>query len=69
MVLAVNLGGALIPLALSVYLLLRHEIYAEAGIGIAIVAFFSYLLARPLPGVGIAISPIWRRSWLPRSLY
>ena len=37
-VIAVNLGGAVIPLALSVYLLIKHRIYTEAAIGVAITA-------------------------------
>ena len=53
-----NLGVALIPLALSVYLLIKHKIYAEAAIGVAIVSAITYLLARPVPGVGIAIPPL-----------
>ena len=56
--LAINLGGAVIPLALSVYLLLKHEIYAEAAVGVAIMSCATYLLARPVPGVGIAIPPL-----------
>ena len=42
-VLAINLGGALIPLALSVFLLVKHEIYAEAAVGVAIMAVITYL--------------------------
>ncbi len=56
--LAINLGGAVIPLALSIYLLLKHEIYAEAAVGVAIMSCATYLLARPVPGVGIAIPPL-----------
>ena len=57
-ILAINLGGALIPLALSVFLLVKHKIYAEAAIGVAIMAVITYLVARPVPGVGIAIPPL-----------
>ena len=55
---AINLGGALIPLALSLFLLIKHEIYAEAAIGVAIMAVLTYLVARPVSGVGIAIPPL-----------
>jgi uncharacterized membrane protein len=57
-VIAVNLGGALIPLALSIFLLVKHEIYGEAVAGVAIMAALTYLVARPVPGVGIAIPPL-----------
>ena len=58
MVLAINLGGALIPLALSVFLLVKHEIYAEGAVGVAIMSVATYLLAKPVPGVGIAVPPL-----------
>jgi uncharacterized membrane protein len=54
-ILAINLGGALIPLALSVFLLIKHAIYVEAAIGVAIMAAISHWLAWPVPGVGIAM--------------
>ena len=54
-VLAINLGGAIIPLALSVFLLIKHKIYAEAAIGVAVMTALVHLMARPVPGVGIAI--------------
>ncbi len=57
-VLAINLGGALIPLALSIFLLVKHKIYLEAAIGVAIMSAITYLVARPVPGVGIAIPPL-----------
>jgi uncharacterized membrane protein len=58
-ILAINLGGAVIPLALSIFLLIKNEIYGEAALGVAIVAFFTYLLATPVPRLGIAIPPLW----------
>ncbi len=54
-ILAINLGGALIPLALSVFLLVKHGIYTEAAIGVAVVAAITHLMAREVPGVGIAM--------------
>ncbi len=57
-ILAINLGGAVIPLALSLFLLVKHKIYAEAAVGVAIMAVLTYLVARPVPGVGIAIPPL-----------
>ncbi len=56
-ILAVNLGGAIIPLALSSYLLVKHGLYFQGGLAIAAVAVVTHLFARPVPGVGIALSP------------
>jgi uncharacterized membrane protein len=57
-ILAINVGGALIPLALSVFLLFRHNLYIEAAIAVTIVTLVTHLFARLVPGVGIAISPL-----------
>jgi uncharacterized membrane protein len=58
MVLAVNLGGALIPAALSAYLVLRRRLLVRAFFCTAFVAAAVHLLARPVPGLGIAV-PIY----------
>ena len=52
---AVNLGGAVIPVALSLYLLVKHELYVLAAIATACVAAVCHFLARPVPGFGIAL--------------
>ena len=52
---AVNLGGAVIPVGLSLYLLVKHELYVLAAIATACVAAVCHLLARPVPGFGIAL--------------
>ena len=54
-VIAINLGGALIPLALSLFLLVKNKIYVEAAIGVAIMTALVHIMARPVPNVGIAI--------------
>jgi uncharacterized membrane protein len=54
-VLAVNVGGALTPAILSVYLLLRNKLYLRSAVAIAVVAIVTHLLASPVRGVGIAI--------------
>jgi len=53
-VIAVNLGGAIIPALLSLYLIVRNGIYALAAAGIAIVAIVCHALAEPVRGLGIA---------------
>ena len=54
-IVAVNLGGALIPTLLSLYLVARTGLYARALVGVAIVTLVVHALARPVPGVGIAV--------------
>jgi uncharacterized membrane protein len=51
---AVNVGGAVIPVILSVYLLLRNAFWSQAAIATAVVAAVCYALSEPIPGLGIA---------------
>lgn len=53
--LAVNLGGAVIPVVLSLYLLVKHELYGLAAIATACVAAVCHFLATPVHGFGIAL--------------
>jgi len=53
--LAVNLGGAVIPTLISAYLLLKTEVWLQACIATGFMALIAYRLARPLKGVGIAL--------------
>ncbi len=57
-VLAVNLGGAVIPTLLSIYLLAKNRLYGLGVVGITIVAIACYFLAKPEPGLGI-VEPIF----------
>ncbi len=54
-IVAVNLGGAVIPLILSIYLVIKHGHYVRTFLGVAIVAMVIHQMARPLRGVGIAV--------------
>jgi uncharacterized membrane protein len=54
-VIAVNVGGAVIPSLLSLYLLLKNWIWGSAAIATLIVTIACYLLAQPVPGIGIAL--------------
>ncbi|HEY6515137.1 MAG TPA: DUF1614 domain-containing protein [Steroidobacteraceae bacterium] len=54
-VLAVNVGGAIIPVCLSIYLLIKHRLFALAAIGTLLVAAVTHFLAQPVPGFGIAL--------------
>jgi uncharacterized membrane protein len=52
-VLAVNVGGALIPAAVSVYLIVHDHIWRHSLIAVAGVAVAVWLVARPVKGVGV----------------
>jgi uncharacterized membrane protein len=54
-IIAVNLGGAVIPTFLSIYLMAKNRLFRQGLLGVAIVTFFVYLMAYPVQGVGIAI--------------
>ena len=64
-VIAVNVGGAVIPTAMSLYLLTRHRLWAEAALATAVVAAVCYWLSRPISGLGIA--PGTRCASLPQA--
>lgn len=52
--LAVNVGGAVIPTCMSIYLLARNQLWVPALIATAIIAAVCYWLSHPVPGLGIA---------------
>ena len=54
-VIAVNVGGAVVPTLLSLYLLCRHRLYVSGLVGVVIVAVGAHWLAMPVRGVGIAV--------------
>jgi uncharacterized membrane protein len=54
-VIAVNVGGALIPGLMSIYLLAKNGIWGVGIVAIACVTAVCHLLADPVPGVGIAL--------------
>jgi uncharacterized membrane protein len=54
-VIAVNVGGAVIPTLMSIYLLFKRELWTNALVATAIVALVLHWLADPVPGLGIAV--------------
>jgi uncharacterized membrane protein len=52
---AVNVGGAVIPAIMSLYRLIRYRLWGPAAVATAVVATACYWLSDPVPGVGIAI--------------
>jgi uncharacterized membrane protein len=54
-VLAINVGGAVIPTILSIYLMVKNQIYGQGLVGVAIVAAVVHYLAEPIEHMGIAV--------------
>lgn len=54
-VIAVNLGGAIIPILLSIYLAVSNGIFVQSVVGISVISLIVHLIARPVYGIGIAV--------------
>ncbi len=54
-VLAVNVGGAVIPAIMSTYLVLRYQLWVKSAIAVIAIAFIIHMMATPVQGVGIAV--------------
>ena len=54
-VIAINIGGALIPGLMSLYLLIKYRLWVVGLAATACVAAVCHYLADPVPGVGIAL--------------
>ena len=54
-VIAVNVGGALVPAAVSLFLLIRNKLWITAPVAVVIIAAIMHALAHPVRGVGIAV--------------
>jgi len=57
-IIAISVGGALLPLILSLYLFLRSSVRWRMVLSIAVVAAIVHSLAQIVPGVGIAVPMI-----------
>ncbi|MGE5284648.1 MAG: DUF1614 domain-containing protein [Actinomycetota bacterium] len=53
-VIAINLGGAVIPVILSIYLIVRNRLYLRSLLAVGIVTVAVHLMSYPVHGVGIA---------------
>ncbi len=54
-IVAINVGGAVIPIVLSLYLMAARGLWLRGLAATAIVAAFCHQMATPVPGSGIAI--------------
>ncbi len=57
-VIAVNVGGALLPALISLYLLVRHDLWVRGLIAILCVTLVCNTMAHPVHGLGIALPPL-----------
>jgi uncharacterized membrane protein len=54
-IIAINVGGALIPTLVSCYLLFKTRLFFRGLLGVAIVAVVVHQLAEPIKGMGIGV--------------
>jgi uncharacterized membrane protein len=55
---AVNVGGAVVPTLLSLYLIVRNRMYVHAAIATVVITVIVHLVAQPVPGLGI-VEPVF----------
>jgi uncharacterized membrane protein len=54
-VVAINVGGAVIPISIAIYLLVKNRGFGRTAVATLVVTGFVYWLAQPIRGVGIAV--------------
>jgi uncharacterized membrane protein len=54
-VIAVNVGGAVIPTLMSAYLLIKRELWVKGLFATAVVTLVIHWMTTPVPGLGIAV--------------
>ena len=54
-IIAVNVGGAVIPTLVSIYLLIKNQLWVKGLVATTIVAVILHWTANPVPGLGIAV--------------
>jgi uncharacterized membrane protein len=54
-VLAVNIGGAVIPTLMSAYLVIRYQLWLRAALAVIAIAIVIHSMATPVHGLGIAV--------------
>lgn len=53
-IIAVNVGGALVPVLVSLYLMVKNKLFGKSLVGVIVVAAIVHAMAYPVPGIGIA---------------
>jgi uncharacterized membrane protein len=54
-IIAINVGGAVIPTLMSIYLLIKYQLWVKGLVATAIIALVIHWMASPVPGLGIAV--------------
>jgi uncharacterized membrane protein len=54
-IIAINVGGAVIPTLMSIYLLTKYQLWVKGLVATAIIALLIHWIASPVPGLGIAV--------------
>ena|ERR1051326_984146 len=54
-IIAVNVGGALIPVILSIYLLIKNRLFGRGVLAVAVVSIIVHSMAYPVRGVGVSV--------------
>src|SRR3954453_21273735 len=54
-VLAVNVGGAVIPTIMSTYLVIRYQLWLRSAVATGVIALAIHAMATPVTGIGIAV--------------
>jgi uncharacterized membrane protein len=54
-IIAVNIGGAVIPTLMSAYLVIRYQLWLQATLAVIAIAFVIHTMATPVHGIGIAV--------------
>jgi uncharacterized membrane protein len=54
-IVAVNVGGAVVPTLLSLYLLVKRRLFGPGLVAVAVVAGVVHAMASPVRGVGISV--------------
>ncbi|HSB78271.1 MAG TPA: DUF1614 domain-containing protein [Candidatus Methylomirabilis sp.] len=57
-VIAVNVGGAVIPVLLAIYFMSRHGVRGRMLVTLGVATLVTHQLAQPVAGVGIALPPL-----------
>ena len=54
-IIAVNVGGGVIPILVSIYLLIKDQLWVKGLVATTIIAIILHWTATPTPGLGIAV--------------
>jgi len=68
-ILAINVGGALIPMFISIYLMLSRKVAGRSVVGMIIVAYFAYKITSVTPEGVVSSFPNWLIPPIVASLY